>query len=240
MTHALYTSSPTGFGPTISQHRDNASAFYHPDHLGTVWNLTNAAGSVTDTYLFDAWGNQLASTGSTVNPFRYVGALGYYAEPSTALTYVRARWLRPATGSWVSVDPVRGEGRYCVVSGRPLRALDPSGTYRTEDEAIYRYARSVIGKVWGESDCIYLFLRGTIRAGLNYWTLMPREWKENVAGQEDYPHEPPDHYVLPGEKPPEAPYQGFAAWVMNVLTYMAHKGLLVPCERVRRGYLVTW
>ena len=127
MTHALYTSSPTGFGPTISQHRDNASAFYHPDHLGTVWNLTNAAGTVTDTYLFDAWGTQLSASGQTENPHRYVGAFGYQTEPTLGLDYVRARWLRPATGTWLSVDPVETEERYGYVGGAPAGVPDASG-----------------------------------------------------------------------------------------------------------------
>jgi len=82
---------------------------------------------VTDTYILDAWGVQRASTGSTTNPFRYIGALGYYTEPDLALAYVRARWLRPGTGSWLSVDPVEGEARYGYVGGRPTWEVDPSG-----------------------------------------------------------------------------------------------------------------
>jgi len=84
VTQAVYTSSVGAYGDTVSQRRSNATHYHHPDHLGTIWNLSDSSQATSDSYVFDAWGNQLASTGSTVNPFRYVGRLGYYAEPTTA------------------------------------------------------------------------------------------------------------------------------------------------------------
>src|SRR5271168_2676351 len=38
------------------------TSFYGYDGLGSVRQLTNAAGAVTDTYTYDAFGNQLNST----------------------------------------------------------------------------------------------------------------------------------------------------------------------------------
>jgi len=115
------------YGPIVSQRRGNASRFYHPSVLGTIETLTGADAATTDTYILDAWGVQRASTGSTTNPFRYVGALGYYTEPDLGLAYVRARWLRPGTGSWLSLDPVEGEARYAYVGSSPTGRADPAG-----------------------------------------------------------------------------------------------------------------
>jgi RHS repeat-associated protein len=126
-TQAQYTSLLGTYGPTVSQRRGATSTFLHGSLLGTIESLSAADQSVVDTYLFDAWGNLLASSGSTVNPHRYIGALGYYAEPTLGLDYVRARWLRPGTGSWLSVDPVRGEARYGYAYARPAAAHDASG-----------------------------------------------------------------------------------------------------------------
>jgi RHS repeat-associated protein len=131
-TAAKYTSGTGvpaggGYGPIVSQRRGNTSRFFHPNDLGTFDTLTDADAATTDTYILDAWGVQHAATGSTTNPFRYIGALGYYTEPDLGLHYVRARWLRPATGSWLSVDPVEGEQRYGYAGGRATRRLDPSG-----------------------------------------------------------------------------------------------------------------
>ena len=123
------TGVPAGgaYGPVVPQRRSSTSRFYHPSVLGTIETLTGADAATTDTYILDAWGVQRASSGSTTNPFRYIGALGYYTEPDLGLAYVRARWLGPATGSWLSVDPVEGEMRYGYPGDTPTRATDPPG-----------------------------------------------------------------------------------------------------------------
>jgi len=126
-TVAQYTGALHSYGPIVSQRRSSTSRFYHPSVLGTIETLTGADAGVTDTYILDAWGVQRASTGSTTNPFRYIGALGYYTEPDLGLAYVRARWLRPATGSWLSVDPVEEELRYAYVAGYPTIVSDETG-----------------------------------------------------------------------------------------------------------------
>ena len=136
VTQALYTSSLGAYGDVVSQRRGATTSYLHPDHLGTIWAVTGSDQSTTDTYVFDAWGNQLASTGSTTNPHRYVGALGYYTEPSLSLDYVRARWLRPATGSWVSADPLSPTAGWAYGPGRVLHLVDPSGLIVESENAI--------------------------------------------------------------------------------------------------------
>jgi YD repeat-containing protein len=46
-------------------------SFYGYDAHGNVRYLTNAASTVTDTYRYDAFGNLIASTGSTPNNYRF-------------------------------------------------------------------------------------------------------------------------------------------------------------------------
>jgi YD repeat-containing protein len=70
VTQVVYTSPPSQFGQLISQRRSSTSRWYHPDSLGSTRALTDSVQATTDTYLCDAWGNPLSSTGSTVNPFR--------------------------------------------------------------------------------------------------------------------------------------------------------------------------
>ena len=152
VTQAVYTSSVGAYGDTVSQRRSSATHYHHPDHLGTIWNLSDSSQATSDSYVFDAWGNQLASSGTTVNPFRYVGSLGYYAEPTAALTYVRARWLRPATGSWVSVDPVTGSPR-AGYTCRPTLHIDESGLHAVVFPADYPEFEILTGA--GAVDDIY-------------------------------------------------------------------------------------
>ena len=185
-TTAHYTAGLGTYGPTVSQRRSSTSSFLHGSLLGTIEALTAADQSVTDTYLLDAWGRQIASSGSTTNPHRYVGALGYYAEPSLALDYVRARWLRPSTGSWLSVDPVVEEPRYAYARSRPTLLPDASGRgMRDWMRAHWRhlfcvYASSVsplpipipIGSLYDmcmEDPGLFLCVKGCFAAFLGGW-----------------------------------------------------------------------
>jgi RHS repeat-associated protein len=81
------------------------ASFYQYDGRGTVRMLTNAAGAVTDTYQYDAFGNLIASAGSTPNVYLYRGErydadLGPY--------YLRARWYNPVSGRFMTRDPYQG------------------------------------------------------------------------------------------------------------------------------------
>ncbi|MBL8820561.1 MAG: hypothetical protein JNL58_31350 [Planctomyces sp.] len=109
----------------------------HADALGTTRLLTSTAGATTDTYLFDAWGNAVSSTGSTVNPFRWVGRSGYYTDSTTGLIYVRARMYAPTIARWVSVDPLfrfpQGWGFIYGLNGS-LENYDPSGLICIEEK----------------------------------------------------------------------------------------------------------
>ena len=134
-----YTNEPQQYGGVISQRRGTTTSTYHADALGSTRALTDSTETVTDTYLYDAWGNEVASSGTTVNPFRWVGRYGYYQDAGTALVYVRARMYQPTVARWVSVDPgryihwrlvirgVRPEPSYAYVDSSPILVEDPSG-----------------------------------------------------------------------------------------------------------------
>src|SRR6185312_11485944 len=48
-------------------------SFYSYDGAGSVRQLTNSAGAVTDSYEYDAFGNQITHTGTTPNNYLYRG-----------------------------------------------------------------------------------------------------------------------------------------------------------------------
>jgi len=95
--------------------------------LGSTRELTDSNEDVTDTYLYDAWGNSIAGTGSTTNPYEYIGALGYMTEAEVDGYYVRRRYLRADEGRWLSRDPMDPQPRYDLASNRTPVKLDPSG-----------------------------------------------------------------------------------------------------------------
>ena len=125
---AVYTNEPQQYGGVISQRRGTTTSTYHYDALGSTRFLTDSAGNVTDTYLNDAWGNNVASTGTTVNPFKWAGKYSYYTDGGTGQVYVRARMYQPTVARWMSVDPLFHELlRYKYGRLNPVLMMDPSG-----------------------------------------------------------------------------------------------------------------
>jgi RHS repeat-associated protein len=82
------------------------SSFYGYDGGGNVRQLTSLAGTVTDTYNYDAFGNLLNSTGTTPNNYLYRGE---QYDPDLGLYYLRARYYNPATGRFLSRDLEDGD-----------------------------------------------------------------------------------------------------------------------------------
>ena len=118
----------------VSQQRGTTTSYYHQDGLGSTRALTDATGVVTDTYEFDAFGNQTESSGTTQNDFRFVGeqrdgSLGDYD--------LRARRYDPSTGRFTSLDPLligdverpTSLHRYVYADGDPVNRTDPTGLF---------------------------------------------------------------------------------------------------------------
>jgi len=131
-TQAVYTTEPTLYGRVISQRRGGTSSYYHYDGLASTRELTNSSETVTDTNMYDAWGVNRASSGSTVNPFEYVGGLGYYSDTGIAVYYARARSYSGSIARWLCEDPLRVEesrNSFAYVANAPTTKVDPSGLW---------------------------------------------------------------------------------------------------------------
>ena len=106
-------------------------SFYGYDGAGSVRQLTNSAGVVTDSYEYDAWGNLVNKTGTTPNNYLYRGE---QYDPDLSLYYLRARYYNPSTGRFLSRDPEAGKPidpkslhKYLYAGGDPVNRIDPSG-----------------------------------------------------------------------------------------------------------------
>ncbi len=85
-------------------------SFYGYDGHGNVRFLTNTSGTVGNTYQFDAFGNQIASTGTTPNNYLFSGE---QYDGSTNLLYLRARYYRMPTGRFLTMDPFEQRQHSC-------------------------------------------------------------------------------------------------------------------------------
>ncbi len=104
----------------------NGEAFYLADERGTVLALTNQAGTVTTSYLYEPFG-KATQTGVSTNPFQYTGR----DNDGTGLMYYRARYYSPMLHRFLSEDPLEFDGGdlnlYAYAFNNPVNLTDPSG-----------------------------------------------------------------------------------------------------------------
>ncbi len=126
----------------ISQTRSGVTHFYGYDGGGSVRQLTDTAGAVTDTYTYDAFGVLISGTGSTVNSYRYRGEQW---DSSVGMYYLRARWYDAGKGRFWTADKLeqpclKSRNRrpcglrfglvhhaFAYTDGDPVNFVDPSG-----------------------------------------------------------------------------------------------------------------
>ena len=104
--------------------------YYHFDALGSTRALTDDDGDVTDRYSYDAWGNT-THTGSTEQPYQFVGQLGYYThwqDENLDLIQLGVRFYDPETGRFTQRDPAMdGLNWYVYTVDSPTGRVDPTG-----------------------------------------------------------------------------------------------------------------
>ena len=124
---AFYTQGPS----LLAARRGANSYFYHGDALRSTSEVTDSTQTAVQTYRYYAFGEILSQSGQLTNPFKYVGGLGYYADPDTDLLLLRARYYWPKVGRFLAVDPQREGVNWRIYAGnRPTAGTDPSGAWK--------------------------------------------------------------------------------------------------------------
>ena len=100
--------------------------WYHHDRLGSTRPLTNSAGAVVGTFTYSPYGVLIASTGTSSTPLGYAGE---YMDNESDYLYLINRYYDPATGEFLSVDPLQSTtlAKYVYVDDDPLNGADPYG-----------------------------------------------------------------------------------------------------------------
>jgi RHS repeat-associated protein len=121
------------FGNLLGRREGSGARRYvHSDGLGSTTALTDEAGAVTASVLYDAWGAVRIYTNPTLlGKYLFTGA---EAEGVMPLYHMGARFYAPTLGRWLSEDPAQGSyfepmtlNFYAYVQNNPMRWIDPNG-----------------------------------------------------------------------------------------------------------------
>jgi RHS repeat-associated protein len=127
-----------GAGGLVSSGGASAAARLYPltDAQGTTRFLTDSSGNVVQAYSYSPYGQLTSTLSATTTPYLYTGE---NLDQETGLQYLRARYYDPATGRFISRDPMRGtltnpitQNPYIYAGDNPTAYVDPSGQQAEE------------------------------------------------------------------------------------------------------------
>ena len=135
--------------------------------------LADEAGIISDTYTYDAFGNLIDITGSTENSFLYTGE---QFDFNTGFYYLRARYMNPNTGTFITMDPYQGSlfdpvslHKYLYANANPIMYSDPTGYFSLGEMSAAMsiqmtldnmYDLHLSGMISGLTSMIYTVLKG--------------------------------------------------------------------------------
>ena len=126
-----YGSDLISVGRVIPNAPSATISYYSYDGLGSVRELTNESGTITDAYDYDAFGNLVYRAGTTDNDYLYRGER---YESDIGQYYLRARFYNQNTGRFWNQDSYEGSAsdpaslhKYLYANADPVGHMDPSG-----------------------------------------------------------------------------------------------------------------
>ena len=122
-----------GVQESVGPHAGNYTLQY--DANGNVSEVLTASGAIAAHYEYDAFGDEVVSTGSyaAVNPWRFSTKP---VDAETGYSYYGYRYYNPDTGRWLNRDPLGERGGvnlYGFLSNAPIGAIDALGLAWWED-----------------------------------------------------------------------------------------------------------
>ncbi|MDD5454647.1 MAG: RHS repeat-associated core domain-containing protein [Candidatus Ratteibacteria bacterium] len=88
--------------------------------------MTDEYEVVVTSYIYDSFGNLIASSGATTNAYGFTGEQQF--NEADNLVFLRARYYDPRIGRFISRDPFgEFDNLYKYASNNPVNYTDPSG-----------------------------------------------------------------------------------------------------------------
>ncbi|MDE2206309.1 MAG: hypothetical protein KGK12_06680 [Armatimonadetes bacterium] len=190
---------------------------------GSARAETNSSGTATATQDFDAFGNTIASSGSTSSLYNFAADWAYQSNGDAGLQHVGARYYDPQVGRFASRDSMLDQIPYAYCGGEPNDFVDPSGHFGGPQEIggiLLGGLGSSLYLGGGEETVIAIGLVGVslpeiglglivIAAGLAIWGAIDDirdgggmvSWIGHKIGIQMPSDRPPGPYIPPGSAP---------------------------------------
>lgn len=146
--------------------------------------MTNEAGRITDRYSYDEYGNLLEKEGDTENEFLYTGE---QYNAGTGLYYLRARYMNPSTGTFISMESYQGSTydpvslhKYLYAGANPVQYIDPTGYSRVADFATSQAGMLIIASAAALEATVALNIFSSLRKNLSDVTVVSQNVIENI------------------------------------------------------------
>ena len=97
------------------------------DGLGSERTVTSSSQAVTASLTLSAFGQTIASSGSSTSAYQFGATSGYRSEGDAGLTLVGCRFYDAQVGRFISRDTYLDQAPYAYCDGDPVNAVDPSG-----------------------------------------------------------------------------------------------------------------
>jgi len=163
----------------IAQINGSVPEYFLTDGLGSVRQLVDSAGNITLAKSYQPYGMEASSLGGGYSSYGFTGEM----TDSTGLIYLRARYLGPSDGRFLTKDLWMGDynrplslTRWMYAYGNPVKDTDPSGHCprpKDESDSCWQLLLQI------ESQYNFIDLQSEL-SEKNYWT-----YEELLNMQED-------------------------------------------------------
>ena len=97
------------------------------DGLGSERTVTNSSGAIQGTLTTSAFGQTIASSGSSTSAYQFGATSGYRTEGDAGLTLVGCRFYDAQVGRFITRDTYLDQKPYAYCDGDPVNRLDSTG-----------------------------------------------------------------------------------------------------------------
>jgi RHS repeat-associated protein len=140
-TQEQYLAADRGYGDLVSGYGNAVTRGYEFDAIGSAEALLDDTGTVTNRWVYRAYGSGTQTQGTDANAYTWVGRDGYRLDSETGLYLIGGgvRYYEPGTGRFLTRDPSEYAGGdpnlYRYGFNDPVNQSDPGGL-GTEKECL--------------------------------------------------------------------------------------------------------